>query len=249
MKEKHTPEIQRKMSSNAHLARSKSLDWYPMDVKERYLSQPKEHRDRWDNVKISYDINSYGFRSKEVTCEERESITILGCSHTFGIGMPEEHIWPSVLSKKMNLPYHNLASAGGSLDGCFRVYNEWAPIIKSKITCLLIPPGIRFECYETNIHKFKNMGPWVIEREDYPHEANILLADSFFKEELNHVNKERNLAAIQYIADCNDSKLFLVDASYLTPFYNTRARDGSHASYEGHAAVAEEFYRKITEEA
>lgn len=249
MSDEISPEIQRKMSSNCHIAISVRLDWYPMDIKERFLSQPKEHRDKWDNIKISYDINSYGFRSKELSGEERDSITILGCSHTFGIGLPEEWTWPSILSKKMNLPVHNFAMAGGSLDGCFRVYNEWQPIIKSKITCVLLPPGIRFECVEKyeNGQKFKNMGPWIIERGDYE-KANSVLANNFFQEELNYVNRERNLAAIQHVADSTNSKVFFLDSGMLTKFYSLpRARDGSHSGPEGQAAVAEEFYKKITE--
>lgn len=220
-----------------------------MDTEERYLSSSKEHRERWDNVEITYDINSYGFRSKEVTGEERESITILGCSHTFGIGMPEDSLWSSLLGKKMNLPIHNFGTAGGSLDGCFRVYNEWQPIIKSKITCLLIPPGIRFESFESSLGKFKNMGPWMLEKGDYHEEANKVLANIFFQDELNHVNKERNLAAIQHIANSTDSKLIILSTEMLEKYYSfPRARDGAHSGHEGHAAVTEEFYKNITED-
>jgi hypothetical protein len=38
----------------------------------------------------------------------------LGCSHTFGNGLPEDQTWVAVLAKKINLDFSNLAQGGES---------------------------------------------------------------------------------------------------------------------------------------
>lgn len=40
-----------------------------------------------------YKRNSFGFRSTEF--HEDTELVVLGCSHTYGVGMPLEYIWPS----------------------------------------------------------------------------------------------------------------------------------------------------------
>jgi hypothetical protein len=56
-----------------------------------------------------------GYRSREF--EENSDILFLGCSLTYGQGLPEEYIWSSVLSKKLNLSSSNLGARGDSIMG------------------------------------------------------------------------------------------------------------------------------------
>ena len=46
---------------------------------------------------LEYSHNSYNFRSKEF--HEDTEIVALGCSHTFGVGVPEKFIWPTFVKE------------------------------------------------------------------------------------------------------------------------------------------------------
>jgi hypothetical protein len=46
---------------------------------------------------LEYSHNSYNFRSKEF--HEDTEVVALGCSHTFGVGVPERFIWPTVVKE------------------------------------------------------------------------------------------------------------------------------------------------------
>lgn len=218
------------------------LEWFPGDTLENFEKQPKEHQKIW-NAKgpIYYDINQYGFRCGGFPEEEcRESITFLGCSLTHGIGIHKENTWPSLLANKLELREVNLGIPGGSTDSAFRVYNEWQPIIKSKLTCLLLPPCHRMEMISDN--KWVNIGNWVEKRRDIPAEFIVKLLDPL----LTEVRVDRNVAAIKWIAQETASTLIIIDFNSIKESPdNLRARDNKHPGEYWHEQVAEEFYDKI----
>lgn len=74
--------------------------------------------DYLEHENVSYKINSDGYRGKDV--DGVADIMALGCSFTFGVGLPEEKVWPSILSNKMNMSMVNLASPGDSAMGQVR---------------------------------------------------------------------------------------------------------------------------------
>lgn len=252
-------EVSRK-SNNSGTGKPHILDWYPMDTKERFYSEtiPQSHRDIWINKKISYDLNTYGFRSDEFV-ENRESITILGCSYAFGIGMPNESIWPTLLSKKMGMPVNNISIPGGSLDSAFRVYNEWQPLLKSKYTILLTPQSSRFELGSWGSDSFKSFGPWMLSDEfisenDYLTESvKQFLLEHMCSKNYVHVNSRRNLSAINYIARETSSSLVSISCLDMVEQFrqdnggdpDRTARDYAHHGFKWHKYVAEKFYEEM----
>ena len=76
------------------------------------------HADHELHKKIDYKLNSEGYRSKEF--KEGTDILTLGCSFTFGTGLPMEYTWPQILSNKTNLTVDNLAQPGDSAQGQIR---------------------------------------------------------------------------------------------------------------------------------
>ena len=252
----------RKRSPNVHIACDETVDWYPKDTEELFLSSSDSHKKIWNDVELTYDINSYGFRSQEISSvpkrinitrdssETEDSITVLGCSHTFGIGMPQEALWSTLLANKLNMSLHNFGVAGGSLDSAFRVFNEWQPITKSKITCLLVPPGIRYELNSGDhiYHRFKSFGSWFTDTNDYIDEVNQVISKILFDDNLFHVNKCRNIAAIRHIAEKEFSDFFIIEAAEIFRKYSKQydiARDGSHPGFKMHEIIANEFYEMI----
>jgi hypothetical protein len=222
------------------------LDWYPRDTKENFEKQTKEFQEKWNKrEKITYKLNKYGFRSGEFSNNKvRDSITFIGCSNTFGIGLQKNLTWPSLVAKEMNLEEINLAIPGGSLDSAFRVYNEWQRIHRSKYTCLLIPPGKRLELIKDK--KWRNVGHWSENQDDLKSEFLLNLLD----EDLQEVNHERNLAAISHLAHITDSKLTVIDQLRLRPNNDlwplmkgpaVDARDNMHYGEEFHSILSKIF--------
>jgi hypothetical protein len=133
------------------------------------------------------------------------------------------------------------------------VYNEWQPIHKSKITCLLLPPDNRFESRDyTNkegVYKWQNMGWWSVEpeRKNISDDAKEFILH-MLSTEVQEVRKDRNLAAIKYIAQENESKLIILPwttGGVVGPL--DFARDDSHGGFEWNRAMADDFIGKINE--
>lgn len=61
-----------------------------------------------------YKLNSLGYRSPEF--DGSADILYAGCSNTFGMGVPEDAIWGSVLAKKLGSSYVNLSKQGASTE-------------------------------------------------------------------------------------------------------------------------------------
>ena len=68
-------------------------------------------------VPIEYMQNSYGFRTPEFN---NQGLMALGCSYTYGIGLPEEYRWPDLLSKEIGMECVNLGLSGDSVMGQVR---------------------------------------------------------------------------------------------------------------------------------
>lgn len=60
-----------------------------------------------------YDQNSLGYRSPEFT--NNVDLVFAGCSFTYGIGIPENGIWGSIIAQKLNLSYNNVSISGASI--------------------------------------------------------------------------------------------------------------------------------------
>ena len=217
------------------------LEWLPGDTLEHFEEQPKEHQEIW-NAKspLYYDINQYGFRCGIFPEEEcRESITFLGCSLTHGIGIHKENTWPVLLSNMLELREINLGIPGGSTDSAFRVYNEWQPIHKSKLTCLLLPPCHRMEMISDN--KWANIGKWSAKVYNITDEMLVKLLDPT----LTEVRVDRNTAAIKWVAQETDSTLIIIDYTSVKIKEDQLGRDNKHPGEQWHKAIAEAFYDRI----
>lgn len=119
-------------TNNGNFNDPKLLDNYPSEINgyrtflhEEYLNgfRNKYIKDRSvPGPDIEYRINRDFFRTENFKELDDNFINILvaGCSWTFGEGVPEEHIWHSFLSKRIEsetgkkVKVHNLGIMGGS---------------------------------------------------------------------------------------------------------------------------------------
>jgi hypothetical protein len=62
----------------------------------------------------SYEENTNGFRSREFS--GRAEFVAIGCSHTYGVGLPEEFIWPSFFANMCGITeFANLGKSGSNI--------------------------------------------------------------------------------------------------------------------------------------
>lgn len=89
----------------------------------------------WDIKKPHYThyYDCYGFRKNEntinfedVTREDwKESYACLGCSWTFGVGIPAEHTWTEFLNRQTNLKCLNMGVPGSGIQTGYRLLKAW----------------------------------------------------------------------------------------------------------------------------
>ena len=66
---------------------------------------------------VAYNYNSRGYRDAEWPSDIkdlRSSVWCVGDSFTVGLGQPFDHIWPQILSKRINIPTINVSRDGAS---------------------------------------------------------------------------------------------------------------------------------------
>lgn len=67
-----------------------------------------------DIISIKYDTNEYGYRTNKFIKKDKNVIMILGCSQTYGIGVPDSYRWGNILSEKINMKEITLGIPGDS---------------------------------------------------------------------------------------------------------------------------------------
>lgn len=78
-------------------------------------------------MKVQYKTNSHGYRSDEFGLNQE--VLVLGCSQTFGQGIPEEFTWAKIFSEKIGKSYAKLAQPGDSAQAqvqkAFKYFEEF----------------------------------------------------------------------------------------------------------------------------
>lgn len=80
-----------------------------LSIESAHIRYPNNFNN--DLMDISYTFNEYGFRSDTFS---NQDILFLGCSHTFGEGLPKEYRWTDILASNLNMSYSNLGLRGDS---------------------------------------------------------------------------------------------------------------------------------------
>jgi len=103
---------------------------------------------RFDPVP-GHKTNSYGYRCPEFKPLPNggKNVVVLGCSHTFGEGLEENEIWPSLVAKESNkiLRWWNLARPGGNADQMVRILYGTEKVLFPKIIVACWPAQNRRE--------------------------------------------------------------------------------------------------------
>jgi hypothetical protein len=93
-----------------------------------------------------YKINDLGFRGK---LYESPEILAIGCSYTFGVGVPEDGTWPSILGSEINKDILNLGVPGATIKKTLELMVSYvSKYDKPKTIFALLPPFFRTSLIE-----------------------------------------------------------------------------------------------------
>ncbi len=222
------------------------LEWLPSDTKERYqenLINKKDElkKNNWLSTKIDYKFNDDGFRSDSFF-KKKGGIMFLGCSFTFGIGVPQEHTFAALVSKKFNQTCFNFGLPAASNDTAFRLADIWIPILEPFLVVLLSPLPMRFELLGYDVKDKENASKFVTTMEQLTHEVDKTLWIE--NEENGTINRRKNKLAIQKI--CDQKRInFLSEDSENFPMVDY-GRDLLHPGIKSHKVFATELIKRLS---
>ncbi len=221
--------------------RSQEMQFSPSDLdsEERFRNiQGTRHQGhpQWTADSFTYKYNSNGFRSREFNLDEMNPVILtLGCSHTVGVGVPQQVNWPEQFGSTYFNDYGvwNAGLGGASADTVARLAVNMIPIVKPSIVAVLWPSLYRFETYE-NGAVFN--GAWTMEQDNLQYEDNTA-----------YNNQTKNKTILTLLQEVYKFKLLSIDWDdtvekvYSTVSW-TKGRDGAHFGIEWHRQIAYDFY-------
>lgn len=208
---------------------NQTINWLPSDDEGSYINHLKTHNqllqdNNWIDKKFTYKFNSHGFRCNEFTTEP--NVMFLGCSHTFGMGVPIENTWTYLVSQELKLNMTNLGVAGAGTDTAFRLANHYISQLQPKIVIYLQPQDSRFCLFRKN--DFLEFNSW--------HTNKDLYADFYTDWAINEENLKlhglKHKLAIEAICNQNNIKLITLTTDHfaLIDFARDLAHHGVKSS-------------------
>lgn len=230
-----------------------TLDYFGMD-------HPDHWKFHWDNVKkvhpdafhddtkekIKYKFNTHGYRCKEFNnIDWSNFILFLGCSNTFGQGVPEKFLVSSLLEKHLKVDCVNLGVPGGSN---MLMSDIALHLAERKIFPKLVVIGWSTldRIYDIIDNQIENLGIWSTSW--YPTKSD--LSKKFYKQWImndERIKYQSSLAQRQIRQYFKDVKILeysyqhdisvTMNCCYIDIDKNSRARDGYHKSYKYHQEI------------
>jgi hypothetical protein len=187
---------------------------------------------------ITYSYNSHGFRDGEF--DDRDCGIALGCSHTEGVGIPQQATWPTVLSQLTGFHVWNLGVKGASLDTCFRLLDHWLPVLKPKFLVVCLPPAGRTEIFYHN-------RPYTLLPGHHPLGALGDYYKVWVTDETNAlVSHKKNLLAMEQLCNQRQIPFYYSDhQSMQKKSQQSQARDLRHFGVETQAKFAQQIYNLL----
>lgn len=209
-----------------------TVQWCNTDTPENL--NKNSYKDDWKNTDITYIFNEQGFRTYDLVSLVKQPVHIaLGCSHTLGVGMPADSIWPTLIEKSTGVTTLNLGIGGGSTDCVSRILLNVSSLYDVQTVFIAWPDLARFEKYFPNsIH---NMQSHSAGTEDVWNMSDAQSSQRFYK----------NQAIVHVLSKMHNFLVKEVDANDIISKYrpDQRARDGMHPGFEAHKEFAETLLR------
>ncbi len=145
-------------------SRSLTLPWSSADSLENWNKNSEKQEYSAD---FSYHHNAHGYRCDEfedIMNRPTKKLLVLGCSNTYGVGVPEEHTWPQMLKRQFEhhknekIDVINLGVPGGS-NQLIDVYLNWCHRFKPDYIAVLFTLKDRKLAIDEN-GIMTNLGHW-----------------------------------------------------------------------------------------
>jgi hypothetical protein len=119
---------------------------YLNDVEEKISKEAiKNRKTNFNEDDVTYEINELGYRTKHPVDKIKDSIGVFGCSYTFGVGVPHEHIFTTILENKLGVPVHNFGIPGGGIQKLTKSFTSINSLYKLKTAIFVLPSLYRYE--------------------------------------------------------------------------------------------------------
>ena len=212
---------------------SKTMDWSGSDTLENF--NKNKDKDTWDNIKISYEYNSHGFRTHEPTSLLGQKVNIaLGCSITEGIGLPVDRVWPSLLEQKLDHPVLNFGIGGASTDTVARILTNISTQYDIQTVFILWPFVHRIEMYPGDYKKPTEIRTILPQNSKIEHQW--ALSNEMSIQRFNHNQLIVNLLSKNYKFNTNQQLATILLDQIV---HKTRARDGQHPGIDMQVLLAD----------
>ena len=191
-----------------------------------------------DGKVLTYQYNSQGFRDEEF--DQQPAGIALGCSHTQGVGVRLEHVWPSKLQNLLGQKIWNLGSGGAALDTCYRLLEYWIEHLNAKFVICIAPGISRYEVFNSNWSNILPSMSLEIHNLDWliGYQKNYLLYD-----QNSELNRRKNIQAMQYLCDKHGVPFYYIWAD--GSLSGALARDLFHHGADEQEKLANEFFNII----
>ena len=170
---------------------------------------PNNNSDNWWNLKSAhyeYEYDHFGFRNipnlvgiKRITPKMwKNSFVCIGCSWTFGIGIPGNHTWPVFLQQQIGTRCLNLGVGAAGIQTTYRILNAWIRHFGCKPKGVLILGWFtpRLEIPKTGSDAYTRYtlgGPYNPKTAELISEANTHTVYTAFRKKFVELNKEYDL--------------------------------------------------------
>jgi len=224
----------------------KTVQWFPSDDAATFKKNLETKKDLlekhgWLEKRFEYKFNQQGFRSEEFAiCK---SLLALGCSYTMGVGLPSESTWPDLVSRNLNLKYHNLGVGSCSNDTTFKLAHYYIPKLNPKLVVVVSPEVEHIELIDRTKKEIKRFFPRLIKEK--PEDSDTLFYKRWLNDPINsELNREKNQLAVQKICENFKIKCIILNHTELKRDLDL-ARDLQHPGIIAQRDLSEKILSQI----
>ena len=250
--------------------KTKILNWYATDTMFNYIQHGNK---TYPLNSIKYELNEhdYRFSSEYNKNESNKTIACFGCSNTFGVGLPWNETWPSVLNQKLGNDWNvrNFGVSGAANDTISRLIYKYTLYNDPEAICCFFPEIQRIELYDNLDNSLLKISNRICEDKrseiykSYKEMANLMYCTSNFIKNYNFIYflcKSKGIKFYWYtwsdfilnLLQENKSNIFdentILEGLYKNPIELNkfaRARDNLHYGKDVNYQLGNSFYQKI----
>lgn len=101
---------------------------------------------------VTYDINRWGYRGQSF--HKNAGLLALGCSHTFGLGIPKEYTWPELIKSDYITTVDSIAVCGDSAMGQVIKFFQYVKTYGNPKNVVALLPAYRMQ-FPLDVNKWE----------------------------------------------------------------------------------------------